>query len=115
MRSNDPYQNSLISPNFDVKLIIFPNFGQGPFPKIAAKSPELFLSWCSSYSSESIYLYMNSLSPSASDKSRPGYQIVYKVEEKRLFSGGVNTLVGQNDASLVSFLTVGILYPDWCN
>ena len=55
---------------------------------------------------------MNSLSPSASDKSRPGYQIVYKVEEKRLFSGGVNTLVGQNDASLVSFLTVGILYPD---
>ena len=22
-------------PNFDVKSIIFPNFGQGPFPKIA--------------------------------------------------------------------------------
>ena len=30
---------SLISPNFDVKSIIFPNFGQGPFPKIAGKSP----------------------------------------------------------------------------
>ena len=30
---------SLISPNFDVKLIIFPNFGQRPFPKIAGKSP----------------------------------------------------------------------------
>ena len=29
----------LISPNFDDKLIIFPNFGQGPFPKIAGKSP----------------------------------------------------------------------------
>ena len=31
---------SLIFPNFDVKLIIFPNFGQGPFPKIAGKGPE---------------------------------------------------------------------------
>ena len=32
---------SLISPNFDVKLIFFfPNFGQGPFPKIAGKGPE---------------------------------------------------------------------------
>ena len=30
---------SLISPNFDVKLIIFSQFGQGPFPKIAGKSP----------------------------------------------------------------------------
>ena len=30
---------SLFSPNFDVKSIIFPNFGQGPFPKIAGKSP----------------------------------------------------------------------------
>ena len=31
---------SLISPNnFDVKSIIFSNFGQGPFPKIAGKSP----------------------------------------------------------------------------
>ena len=30
---------SLISPNFDVKSIIFPNFGQGPFPKIARKGP----------------------------------------------------------------------------
>ena len=29
---------SLISPNFDVKAIIFPNFGQGPIPKIAGKS-----------------------------------------------------------------------------
>ena len=37
---------SLIFPNFDVKSIIFfPNFGQGPFPKIAGKSPvqQLFL------------------------------------------------------------------------
>ena len=34
---------SLISPNFDVKLIIFPNFGQGPFPKIAGKVPALIL------------------------------------------------------------------------
>ena len=31
---------SLISPTFDVKSIIFPNFGQGPFPKIAEKIPE---------------------------------------------------------------------------
>ena len=31
---------SLISPNFDVKSF-FPNFGQGPFPKIAGKSPTL--------------------------------------------------------------------------
>ena len=30
---------SLISPNFAVKLIIFPNFGQGPYLKIAGKSP----------------------------------------------------------------------------
>ena len=30
----------LISPNFAVKSIIFPNFGQEPFPKIAGKSPE---------------------------------------------------------------------------
>ena len=30
---------SLISPNFDVKLIIFPNFGQDPFPKTAGKGP----------------------------------------------------------------------------
>ena len=30
---------SLISPNFDVKSIIFPSFGKGPFPKIAGKSP----------------------------------------------------------------------------
>ena len=29
----------VVSPNFDVKWIIFPNFGQGPFPKIAGKSP----------------------------------------------------------------------------
>ena len=29
----------LISPNFDVKSIIFPNFDQGPFPKIAGKGP----------------------------------------------------------------------------
>ena len=31
---------SLISPNFDVKSIIHPNFGQGPFPKIAGKALE---------------------------------------------------------------------------
>ena len=36
---------SLISPNFDVKLIIFfPNFGQGPFLKIAGKGP-VYLGW----------------------------------------------------------------------
>ena len=29
----------LISPTFDVKSIIFPNIGQGPFPKITGKSP----------------------------------------------------------------------------
>ena len=34
---------SLISPNFDVKLIIFPYFNQGPFPKIAGKSLALHL------------------------------------------------------------------------
>ena len=32
---------TVISPNFDVMSIIFPNFGQGPFPKIAGKSPVL--------------------------------------------------------------------------
>ena len=29
------------SPNFAVKSVFFPNFGQGPFPKIAGKSPAL--------------------------------------------------------------------------
>ena len=29
----------VFSPNFDVKSIFFPNFGQGPFPKIAGKGP----------------------------------------------------------------------------
>ena len=33
---------SLNSPNFDVKSIFFPHFGQGPFPKIAGKGPDLF-------------------------------------------------------------------------
>ena len=33
---------SLVSPNFGVKPIFFPNFGQGLFPKIAGKSPALF-------------------------------------------------------------------------
>ena len=32
---------SLISSKFDVKSIIFSNFGQGPFPKIAGKSPDV--------------------------------------------------------------------------
>ena len=31
----------LISPNFAVKSIIYPNFGQGPFTKIAGKSPDM--------------------------------------------------------------------------
>ena len=31
-------------PNFDVKSIIFPNFGHGPFPKIAGKGPVYRLS-----------------------------------------------------------------------
>ena len=31
----------LIYPNFEVNSIIFPNFGQGPFPKIAWKSPAM--------------------------------------------------------------------------
>ena len=31
---------SLISPNFDVKSIFFPNFGQGPFPQNAGKGPD---------------------------------------------------------------------------
>ena len=30
---------SLISPNVDVKSIVFPNFSQGPFPQIAEKRP----------------------------------------------------------------------------
>ena len=34
---------SLISPNFDLSLSLFlSNFGQGPFPKIAEKSPEFY-------------------------------------------------------------------------
>ena len=36
---------ALISPNFDVKSIFFPNFGQGPFPKIAGKGPGKHLSF----------------------------------------------------------------------
>ena len=37
---------SLISPNFDVKLKLkFPNLDQGPFPKIAGKSPAINLGW----------------------------------------------------------------------
>ena len=32
---------SLICPNFDVKSIIISDFAQGPFPKIAGKSPEM--------------------------------------------------------------------------
>ena len=32
---------SLISLNFDLSRSFFPNFGQGPFPKIAGKSPDL--------------------------------------------------------------------------
>ena len=35
---------SLISPNFAVKTIIFSQFGQGHFPKIAGKSPVLITS-----------------------------------------------------------------------
>ena len=35
----------LFSPNFDAKSIIFPNFGQGPFPKIAGKGPDIEKSW----------------------------------------------------------------------
>ena len=35
------YSMSLISPNFDVKLIIFSQFWPGPFPKIAGNSPAL--------------------------------------------------------------------------
>ena len=29
----------LVSLNFDKSQLFFPNFGQGPFPKIAGKSP----------------------------------------------------------------------------
>ena len=32
---------SLIYPNFHVKGINFPIFGQGPFPKIAGKNPDM--------------------------------------------------------------------------
>lgn len=46
----------------------------------------------------------------SSDKGRPGYQIIYFVEEKRLFSGGVNTLVGQNDANLLFSLRIPNLF-----
>ena len=34
----------LISPNFDVKSIIFPSFGKGHLPKIAGKSPVFTIS-----------------------------------------------------------------------
>ena len=51
---------SLIFPNFDVKLIIFPNFGQGPFPKIARKSPVLVLQ-SSGRGRESWLIYFNCL------------------------------------------------------
>ena len=35
----------LFSPNFDAKSIIFPNYGQGPFPKIAGQGPDIEKSW----------------------------------------------------------------------
>ena len=44
-RKKAPGQNwencsmSLISSNFDVKSIFFPNFDHGPYPEIAGKSP----------------------------------------------------------------------------
>ena len=46
---------SLISPNFDVKSIIFPNFGQGPFPKIVRKSTDLFFFFFCPYNYELRY------------------------------------------------------------
>ena len=37
---------SLISPNFDVKSIIFSQFWQGPFSKIAGKGPAILWLCC---------------------------------------------------------------------
>ena len=40
---------SLISLNFDVNSIIFPKFDQGPFPKIAEKSPARLINLCPAF------------------------------------------------------------------
>ena len=47
---------SLICPNFVVKLITFPNFGQGHFPKIAGKSPDV----CVCYDGSGVVVFFKS-------------------------------------------------------
>ena len=43
------------------------------------------------------------LHPIAGPNARPdGYEITYTVVEPRVIAGGINTLVGTNDGSLVS-------------
>ena len=39
----------LISVHFDVNSIIFPNFDQGPFPKIAEKIPARLIDLCPAF------------------------------------------------------------------
>lgn len=36
------------------------------------------------------------------DETVDGYEVTFEVEEMRRVSGGINTLIGTNDASLVS-------------
>ena len=50
----------LISPNFDVKSIIFPNFGRGPFPKIVGNGPALsfFDRGCSYFAQGLLMVYI---------------------------------------------------------
>ena len=47
---------TLISPNVGVKSIIFPNFGQEPFPKIAGKIPDC--RFCRFRSTKLIFVYV---------------------------------------------------------
>ena len=47
---------SLISPNFGVKSIIFPNFGQGPFLKLLEKA--LIADFCRLRSTKLIFVHV---------------------------------------------------------
>ena len=51
---------SLISPNFDH---FFPNFGQGPFPKIAGKGPELEFTLLSAHKCTLLVFMANNMDP----------------------------------------------------
>ena len=53
---------SLISLNFDVNSIIFPNFDQGPFLKIAEKSPARLIDLCPAFVLEILFFCLLTMS-----------------------------------------------------